>query len=682
MRKFLRMDSLKKKLLTIFLVLTIVPMWITITVIWITTNSGFNDLIDDQQQTMEHIIQSEFDNIAEELQKITEIYSQDLEFVQAYHQRDRETLVDLVNDIYSRLFSEHGIDKIEYGDTDGIVFLRGHEPTQYGDDKSNLEAIQYALDGESISGFEFGTSGLSVRAFVPISYQQEIIGTLQMGVDDHFLEALQEKLKGVTINLYNTEGTIVESSEEENIERTMSDASILANVMNGQKVSHHNEETLESYLPMLSPTGNEIIGVIGISQDISTIGATNSQLSWISVIMVVGFIIIALFVSIRFSKTIANPIRRISELMLELSKGNLRIAIKDNQQEDEVGQLTRAMQTMRDNLHATLSKVAEASENVSAKSEEMTQSSQEVRTGSEQIAITMQEIAEGTEKQANSASELASAMGSFASSVQETNQQGEQIRTVSLDIIDMTEEGMQLMASSDSQMVKIDAIVQEEVTKMDNGIDFHHLRIDAIVQEAVTKMETLDKQSQEITKLVEVIQDIASQTNLLALNAAIEAARAGESGKGFAVVADEVRKLAEQVSESVSDITGFATNIQRESSDVANALMTGYQEVEAGTAQIKSTGETFHKISASVTDMAENIQATAENLSAVVASSQEMNASIEEIASVSEEAAAGVEEAAATSEQSSSSMDEIAAGSSQLANLAEELNGLVQKFKL
>lgn len=660
MRKFLRMDSLKKKLLTIFLVLTIVPMWITITVIWITTNSGFNDLIDDQQQTMEHIIQSEFDNIAEELQKITEIYSQDLEFVQAYHQRDRETLVDLVNDIYSRLFSEHGIDKIEYGDTDGIVFLRGHEPTQYGDDKSNLEAIQYALDGESISGFEFGTSGLSVRAFVPISYQQEIIGTLQMGVDDHFLEALQEKLKGVTINLYNTEGTIVESSEEENIERTMSDASILANVMNGQKVSHHNEETLDSYLPMLSPTGNEIIGVIGISQDISTIGATNSQLSWISVIMVVGFIIIALFVSIRFSRTIANPIRRISELMLELSKGNLRIAIKDNQQEDEVGQLTRAMQTMRDNLHATLSKVAEASENVSAKSEEMTQSSQEVRTGSEQIAISMQEIAEGTEKQANSASELASAMGSFASSVQETNQQGEQIRTVSLDIIDMTEEGMQLMASSDSQMVKIDAIVQE----------------------AVTKMETLDKQSQEITKLVEVIQDIASQTNLLALNAAIEAARAGESGKGFAVVADEVRKLAEQVSESVSDITGFATNIQRESSDVANALMTGYQEVEAGTAQIKSTGETFHKISASVTDMAENIQATAENLSAVVASSQEMNASIEEIASVSEEAAAGVEEAAATSEQSSSSMDEIAAGSSQLANLAEELNGLVQKFKL
>ncbi|WP_339228458.1 methyl-accepting chemotaxis protein [Oceanobacillus sp. FSL K6-2867] len=660
MRKILRMDSLKKKLLTIFLLLTIVPVWITITAIWITTNSGFNNLIEDQQQTMEHIIQSEFDNVAEELQNITEIYSQDLAFVQAYNQRDRETLLNLVNGIYSRLFSEHGIDKIEYGDTDGIVFLRGHDTTQYGDDKSNMEAIQYALDGQSISGFEFGRSGLSVRAFAPIYYEQEVIGTLQMGVDDHFLEALQEKLKGVTINLYNTEGTIVVSSEEENIEKTMNDASILANVMNGEKVSHHDEETLDTYLPMLSPIGNEIIGVIGIGQDISAIGATNSQLFWISVIMVIGFIIIALFVSIRFSKTIANPIRTISELMLELSKGNLRIAIKDNQQKDEVGQLTRAMQIMRNNLHDTLSKVAEASESVSAKSEEMTQSSIEVRTGSEQIAMTMQEMAGGTEKQANSASEIAGAMASFASSIQETNQQGEQIRAVSLDIINMTEEGKQLMASSDSQMMKIDAIVQE----------------------ATTKMAILDKASQEITKLVEVVQDIANQTNLLALNAAIEAARAGESGKGFAVVADEVRKLAVQVSESVSDITGFAANIQSESSNVAKALTMGYKEVEAGTAQIKSTGETFHKISAFVTDMAGNIQATAESLSLIVASSQEMNASIEEIASVSEEAAAGVEEAAATSEQSSSSMDEIAAGSSQLAKLAEELNELVQKFKL
>lgn len=660
MKNVVTMNSLKKKLIAIFLVLTVIPLVVTITVIFVTTSNGFEKLTADQQGSMEHIIQTEFDNVALDLQKITEIYAQDMELVEAYNNDDRERLLTLVNEIYSRLVSEHGINVLEYGDSDGTVYLRGHEPTMFGDDKSDMAAIQYALEGESISGFEFGKSGLSVRAFSPILMNNEIIGTLQVGVDDTFLVQMSEKFQGVTIDLYNTDGEIVQSSVKENIGKKLNDGTVLTSAIGGEKASENNERTMNSYLPMQDPTGNEIIGIIGITQDISAIQETNQQVLSLGLLIGVIVLIIVLIVSVILSNSIGNPIRNISNLMMELSKGNMRLEIKDSKRNDEIGQLNKSIQVMRNNLHDTLSQVAMASTSVASQSEEMTQSAEEVKSGSEQIAMTMQEIAAGTESQANSVSTLASTMGNFSSTIQETNIKGDQVRSSSLGVLDLTVEGKQLMDLSDQQMVKIDEIVHE----------------------AVTKMTGLDKQSQEISKLVEVINDVAKQTNLLALNAAIEAARAGEAGKGFAVVADEVRKLAEQVTASVTEITGFVSAIQLESSNVADSLKIGYKEVEQGTKQIKITNQTFMKINDSVSEMAETIQLVSENLSEIETNSQEMNDSIEDIASVSEEAAASVEEVAATAEESSSSMEEIAGSSLQLAKLAEEMNELVARFKL
>lgn len=374
----------------------------------------------------------------------------------------------------------------------------------------------------------------------------------------------------------------------------------------------------------------------------------------------IASVVIAVIIGVYMGRSIGSPLRKITNQMNTISKGDLTTDEINLKRKDEIGELGLGMNEMQRSLKEVIQNVSTASESLSSQSEELTQSADEVKAGSQQIATAMQEVASGSESQANNASDLSTFMESFAAKMQEANLNGDNIYQSSSSVLVKTDEGTKLMEQSVDQMRTIDQIVKE----------------------AVNKVKGLDTQSQEISKLVGVINNIAEQTNLLALNAAIEAARAGEHGKGFAVVADEVRKLAEQVGTSVIDITDIVGSIQTESTGVVNSLQGGYEEVAKGTNQLKLTGETFSVINTSVKDMVENIQTITSSLSTMSSNSQEMMATTEEIAAVAEESAAGVEQTAASAQQASSSMEEVSDSSDELAKLAEELNSLVRQFKL
>ncbi|BAZ18181.1 methyl-accepting chemotaxis sensory transducer [Calothrix sp. NIES-4071] len=109
------------------------------------------------------------------------------------------------------------------------------------------------------------------------------------------------------------------------------------------------------------------------------------------------------------------------------------------------------------------------------------------------------------------------------------------------------------------------------------------LEIRETVAETTRKVKRLAESSQEISKIVALISQIASRTNLLALNASIEAARAGEAGRGFAIVADEVRQLADKSAKSLKEIEQIVMQIQSETSSVMTAMEEGTQQVITGT---------------------------------------------------------------------------------------------------
>nr|WP_235420798.1 methyl-accepting chemotaxis protein [Jeotgalibacillus soli] len=205
--------------------------------------------------------------------------------------------------------------------------------------------------------------------------------------------------------------------------------------------------------------------------------------------------------------------------------------------------------------------------------------------------------------------------------------------------------------------------------------------IQEIMKSSVQRVNDLDAQSVRITEMIQVIQAIADQTNLLALNAAIEAARAGESGKGFAVVADEVRKLAEQVKHSIGDITYIVNGIQNGSKQAVTSLQEGFEKVESGADQIRTTGLTFEEITGELSTMTEKIQRISTSLTEINKETYNVTTSAVSIASVAEEAA-GVEETSASVQQTSSSMDQITDNADALASLSKELNELIRQFRV
>lgn len=387
---------------------------------------------------------------------------------------------------------------------------------------------------------------------------------------------------------------------------------------------------------------------------------TTSFMKILSIIFTIAILILAVIVAFITASMIIKPILAVTERMKSLADGDISQQNLPITTSDEAGILTETANILKGKLKSIMTSIQGVSSEVNTSSKDLAQSADDVRQGSQQISRTMQELAEGTEAQASNATDLVQEVEEFSKQVDIANQEGQDIVDTAGEVKGLTSEGQQMMSISMNQMKEIDSTVNN----------------------AVEKMATLESQSQDITKLVQVIQDVAEQTNLLALNAAIEAARAGEEGRGFAVVADEVRKLAEQVAFSVTDISQIVVTMQKETGVVSSSLELANQQVRTGSEEIEKTNQTFMKIAEAVESVNSNAEGISQRLSELSNSTNKINSAIDQIASVSEESAAGVEETTATIQQTTSSIEEISEAAQKLSLIAGDLNTEVSQFKL
>ncbi|NES81313.1 MAG: HAMP domain-containing protein, partial [Moorea sp. SIO2B7] len=194
------------------------------------------------------------------------------------------------------------------------------------------------------------------------------------------------------------------------------------------------------------------------------------------------------------------------------------------------------------------------------------------------------------------------------------------------------------------------------------------LQIRETVAETARKVKRLAESSQEISKIVAVISQIASRTNLLALNASIEAARAGEAGRGFAIVADEVRQLADRSAKALKEIEQIVLQIQSETSLVMTAMEEGTQQVIDGTRRAEQAKRSLEAI----IQVSNRIDGLVRSITADTVEQEETSRAVAQV----------MQSVELTAQETSQESQRVSGSLQNLVGIARDLLASVERFRV
>jgi len=315
-------------------------------------------------------------------------------------------------------------------------------------------------------------------------------------------------------------------------------------------------------------------------------------------------------ISVWLPASLSRTITSMMKVIHEIAANNLSVADLHISSRDELGSAGTALNMMKNNLRDLIQTIARTAEHVASASEE--------------ISSSANQQAQAAETQKNQATQVAVAMQEMSSTVHEVSDNSNRASEAARQAAETARDG--------------GTIVDESLAKM-------RLIADSVSATA-GKVEELGKSSDQIGRIIGVIDDIADQTNLLALNAAIEAARAGEQGRGFAVVADEVRKLAERTTSATKEVAQMVQNIQTETKNAVFAMHQGTEQVQAGVQTTSRAGDSLKQIIQMSEQVGEMITHIATAAAEQSSATEQVNQNVEQISRLVNESADGAQQSA------------------------------------
>ncbi len=527
-----------------------------------------------------------------------------------------------------------------------------------------LEPYTYEVNGKNV---------LLTSLILPLIDPEtnQFLGIVGVDFEVSFLQQLisKEKPLGGYLNFIDGNGTIIASGLDEKFTgQTITldkEKTVLQRIANHEHFSDEiysklvQDDVLRAFAPIELPRFEKTWAlVLSVPSHV-----VFKHVQTLTIEGIVGVIVIVLLLTVFITVTLRRillPVRHTALAAQQIAEGNLNVHIQSLPYADEVGALTKSMETMVNQLREQIGTLSDESNQLSNEASHIATNAKQNSEASTYVHEVMSEITERTTSQTEALLESMRAMEEMAIGVQKLAESTSEVADSAKEMSDEAKQGKEQLEQTVKQMKQIEQ-------------SFAHIN---------KQVNNLTSYSEQIGHIVAAISAISSQTNLLALNAAIEAARAGEAGRGFAVVAEEVRKLAEQADEAAKQVSDLISHVQHQVQEVEEVTKQGADDIKEGSIVITNTAQTFERIVQKTDIVSEEIQeisAATEQMSAGV---EQVTASIENIVETAKDVQQEIQEATNSIDEQANISKQLDESAKQLAHISTKLQQLIQRFTL